>query len=226
MIEKNNEYLHSWYLLIITLNALLFLFFCPNFIFDFLLLLVVFLVYFKNGLELEKFRIFVFYAFVFSLSLFLLTIIHLKNGVTIDHAQKTMFRLFFISLLSMSSAVVIDYSKVILHLTVSKRLKKKWAYPLLLAINSIALFKDEFDRIKINARLRELPMKDKLSPLFPLLVFAIRHSQRGAMSLVTRGLNEEKSFYFSYDVSLEDKRKLRQFWLFFLLLIIGAVVFK
>jgi hypothetical protein len=86
-------------------------------------------------------------------------------------------------------------------------------------MNSIALFKDEFDRIKVNARLRDLPLKDRLSIFFPLLVFAIRHSQRGALSLVTRGLSDQKSFYFSYDISSLDKNIFKVFLLIYLILI-------
>jgi energy-coupling factor transporter transmembrane protein EcfT len=107
-------------------------------------------------------------------------------------------------------------------LIVHKGLKLFWGYPILLALNSIALFKEEYDRIKINARLRDLPFKDQFMLFFPLLVFAIRHSQRGALSLVTRGLNQQKTFYFSYGLSFDDKKRLFLFWLIYFALVIAT----
>jgi energy-coupling factor transporter transmembrane protein EcfT len=145
---------------------------------------------------------------------------------SVTKALSGMIRLFLASFLSMSSGAVIDYTKVVLHLIVHKGLKLFWGYPILLAMNSIALFKEEFERIRINAKLRELPWQDQLSLFFPLLVFAIRHSQRGALSLVTRGLNHQKSFYFSYDLSELDKLRLRLFLSAYLLLVGIAIIFR
>jgi len=50
------------------------------------------------------------------------------------------------------------------------------------------------DRLRIIAKQRELDLKDRMAFFFPLLVFAIRHSQRGSLALVTRGLSEKKVF--------------------------------
>lgn len=215
MTHQKEEFLHSWYVLIITFFSLLFLLINRGFALDFILSAVVFFIYFKNGLEFSKFRKLFFYAFVFSFSIFVLNILHPAKDFSTNKAFKTMLRLFLVSLLSMTSGSIIDYTKVILHLIVHKGLRLFWGYPMLLAMNSISLFKKEYERIKINAKLRGLPFKDRLSIFFPLLVFAIRHSQRGALSLVTRGLNQEKSFYFSYDVSVKDKKRLFSFWLFY-----------
>jgi energy-coupling factor transporter transmembrane protein EcfT len=137
-----------------------------------------------------------------------------------------MLRLMLVSFLSMASGVVIDYTKVVLHLIVHKGLRLFWGYPFLLALNSIALFKSEFERIRINSRLRDLPWKDQLSLFFPLLVFAIRHSQRGALALVTRGLSDEKTFYFSYDLSPSDKFLFRLFLVSFVFLIGITIYFR
>lgn len=238
MIQNNHdrvEFLHSWYVLIITFFSLLFLLINRFLILDLFLFAAVFSIYFKNGLKFSKFQKLFIYAFLFSFGIFVLNILYpsqeLKTGevyqvmklniyqTSLEKALHTMIRLFFVSLLSMSSGSIIDYTKVILHLIVHKGLKLFWGYPILLAMNSIALFKEEYDRIRINAKLRDLPFKDKLSLFFPLLVFAIRHSQRGALSLVTRGLNQKKTFYFSYDVSSQDKKILLLFWLFYFALV-------
>ena len=236
MIEKEREFLHSWYVFIITSLALLFLLISRRLNVDTVLVSVVFYIYFKNGLKYSKFKKLFRYALLFSASIFMLNVLYpAKNlrigGVyqfyslsfykaSVDKASLTMFRLFLVSLLSMSSSFAIDYTKVILHLIVHKGLRAFFGYPILLAMNSITLFKDEFERIRINAKLRELPFKDRLALFFPLLVFAIRHSQRGALSLVTRGLNNKKSFYYSYDLSPQDKLRLGSFIFVYLLLVI------
>lgn len=240
MKEEKIEFLHSWYVLVITFFSLLFLLINNHFFLDLLLASFVFFIYFMNGLTAAAFRKYVFYATLFGFSLFVINILYpadaLKSGhvfhlmkiniyeKSLDKALHTMLKLFFVTVVSMSSSAVIDYTKVILHLIVHKGLKLFWGYPVLLALNSIALFKTEFERIKINAHLRDLPLKDKIFIFFPLLVFAIRHSQRGALSLVTRGLNHQKSFYFSYGLSSQDRTKLFLFWMLYFGLVIMALL--
>jgi hypothetical protein len=239
---RPREYLHSWYLLQITFFTLAFLLINRNLILDLPLVVVTLYFYFKNGLSISKFKRLFIYAFIFSFGLFFLNVLYpakeLQTGevyqisrfviyqASVTKALSGMIRLFLASFLSMSSGAVIDYTKVVLHLIVHKGLKLFWGYPILLAMNSIALFKEEFERIRINAKLRELPWQDQLSLFFPLLVFAIRHSQRGALSLVTRGLNHQKSFYFSYDLSELDKLRLRLFLSAYLLLVGIAIIFR
>ena len=204
-----------------------------------LLVIIVFYFYFKNGLTAKKFRRLLSYASFFSFSIFLLNVIYpskeLRSGeifyffklvfyrASLERATASMVKLFLISFLSMTSGAVIDYTKVVLYLIVHKGLKLFWGYPFLLAMNSITLFKVEFERIRINAKFRNLPWLDQFSIFFPLLVFAIRHSQRGALSLVTRGLTDQKSFYFSYEVSDLDKFRYKIFLLIFLILTAIAV---
>jgi energy-coupling factor transporter transmembrane protein EcfT len=237
-MEREREYLHSWYVFIITAFSLLFLLINKNIFFNAGLIAFVLSIYLKNGLALRKMFRILSYAFVFSFGIFLLTVLNPssadKNGteyhlahfvfykISVDKALLTMMKLFLVSFLSISSASAIDYTKVILHLIVHKGLKLIWGYPFLLALNSITLFKEEYDRIKLNAHLRDLPLKDRLFVFFPLLVFAIRHSQRGALSLVTRGLSDKKTFYFSYDLSISDKKRLFLFFVFYFGLVVAS----
>ena len=224
-----------------TVLSLIFLLINRNIVLDIFLVVVTFSFYFKNGLKIAPFKRLLFYAFFFSFGLFLLNILYpakeLKTGEiyhisqfiiyrsSLEKALASMIRLFFVSFLSMASGAAIDYAKVVLYLIVHKGLKLFWGYPLLLAMNSVALFKVEFERIRINAKLRNLPRRDQLSLFFPLLVFAIRHSQRGALSLVTRGLNHQKTFYFSYDLSNQDRFNLIYFLIFYLFLV-GIAIFS
>jgi hypothetical protein len=208
-------------------------------IFDMPLVIAIFYLYLKSGLPVSKFMSLSFYAFVVSFGLFMLNILYPSNALKVGESYRyhnfiiyqaslnkaflLMARVFLVSLISMSGSLVINYTKVVLHLIVHKGLKLFWGYPILLALNSIILFKEEFERIRINAKLRDLPFRDQLSVFFPLLVFAIRHSQRGALSLVTRGLNHQKSFYFSYDLSDQDRTYWKLF-LFFYLILIGITI--
>lgn len=237
-MKRENEYLHSWYVFIATVFSLIFLLISKNLVVNIVLVSAVLFIYCQNGLKIKKLiRIFT-YAFLFSFSLFLLTIFNPaatdKSGIeyrifnfvfyesSVHKALLTMMKLFFVSFVSISSASAIDYTKVVLYLIVHKGLKLFWGYPILLALNSITLFKEEYDRIKLNAHLRDLPIKDRMFVFFPLLVFAIRHSQRGALSLVTRGLNDKKTFYFSYDLSLSDKKRMVFFFLIYFALVVAS----
>lgn len=219
MKKENLEYIHSWFVLVMTFFSLIFLLINHRLILNTSLLLFCFFFYFKNGLKLKVFIKILSYAFLFSFGIFLLNFLHPAKVVQIGRPLQTMMKVFLVSLLSMSSGVVIDYTKVVSYLMVHKGLKLFLGYPLLLAMNSIALFKDEYERIRLNVKLRELPFFDRLNIFFPLLVFAIRHSQRGALTLVSRGLNDKKTFYFSYDVSMQDRKNLIFFWIFYLALV-------
>jgi energy-coupling factor transporter transmembrane protein EcfT len=239
-MKREGEFMHSWYVLIVTFFSLLFMLINPEYKLNLLLCFFILTLYFKNGLKPAQFSRVLFYALFFSFSIFLLNVLYpavaLKQGkvyeffsfliyeASLEKGLRTFIKLFLVSLLSMSSVFAIDYTKVILHLLVHKGLKLFWGYPLLLAMNSIVLFKEEFERIKINASLRELPWRDRFSLIFPLLVFAIRHSQRGALSLVTRGLNEKKSFYFTYDLSSVDRLYLVFFWCLYFTLVSLAII--
>lgn len=67
------------------------------------------------------------------------------------------------------------------------------------------MLKTEFDKIKINAKMRGFNFFQRINMLFPLLVYAIRHADRGAMSLITRGLSEDKAYFFESSLTLSDK---------------------
>lgn len=229
MSYKREEYIHSWYLLLMTFCSLVLVLINKNIYINLLIIVFCLFFYFKNNLKLTTFVKVLSYAFVFSLTFFALNIIHhdslllLSEREMVERSLRVMNKVFLVSLLSMTSAVVIDYSKVLLYLMAQKKIKIFIGYPLLLAMNSIALFKDEHDRIKINAKQRELPFKDRLNIFFPLLVFAIRHSQRGALSLVSRGLNEEKNFYNNYEIRINDKINMIVFFAFYLVLVAVAI---
>ena len=104
-------------------------------------------------------------------------------------------RLYFLFSVSMFSFAAIEFDKVFTYLMATKKLKVTWGYSMFIAMNSLQLLKKEQERINFNAKLRGVKWHQRYLTFFPLLVFAIRHSERGAMALVTRGINPDKLFY-------------------------------
>ena len=241
-LETKKEYIHSWYLLVMSMTALVFLLassFIPANV-----CITVFLLYFylRNGLPVNVMFRLLFIAFFFSSMFLFLNLLYpgpkllvgeqIKIGSVVVYKAALLnglivfSRLFMLSLVSMCSTYAINYTKVILYLIIHKGLTVSAGYPLLIALNSILLFQEEFGRIRLSARFRGLGMWDRLFVLFPLLVFAIRHSQRGALSLVTRGLNPNKSFYFSYEIVPSDRLWAQMFFLTFICLVAITIYFR
>ncbi len=244
--QRDVEFIHSWYLLIICFLSLIFLLISSNHYSNTVLTAVVYFLFFKNKLSIKQFFKLLVYAFTFSFMFFLLTLLYTNDtyqtGVvhkvsflhfyfsvyeaSLNKALLIFYRLFFLTIVSMGSSQVINYTKVILYLVIHWGLKVFWGYPLLIALNSILLFKDEFERIKLSARFRGLGWIDRIFLFFPLLVFAIRHSQRGSLSLVTRGLNPHKSFYFTYALRLRDRMIMVGFFLCYVSLVAIMFTFR
>lgn len=241
-LETKKEFIHSWYLLIMSMFGLLFLLASKTLPLNFLMAGFLVYLYIKNGLPIRVLIKIAVFALVFSSMFLFLNLLYpgekLQVGEQVSIGNFTFYkaalinglinfaRLFILSLVSMCSTFAIIYTKVILYLIIHKGLKVIMGYPLLIALNSILLFKEEFDRIRLSARFRGLGWWDRLFVLFPLLVFAIRHSQRGSLSLVTRGLNPNKSFYFGYDIVPSDRKWLRLFFLVFICMVAIAIYFR
>jgi hypothetical protein len=126
---------------------------------------------------------------------------------------KYAIRLFFLFTVSTFSFSAVDFDKVFIYLMATRKIKTIWGYPLILAINSLQLLKREQERIAFNTKLRGLKWHQRYLVFFPLLVFAIRHSERGAMALVTRGLNPHKLFYNAWLPSKRDRAILISYFL-------------
>ncbi|MBY0414699.1 MAG: energy-coupling factor transporter transmembrane protein EcfT [Bdellovibrionales bacterium] len=242
-LKGKPEYIHSWYLFIMTFFGLLFLLASSVLVLNFIMTFFLMFLYIKNGLKVKTLLRIGFFAAFFSSIFLLLNLLYPSEKLRVGemlyissfgfyktallNGLKTFFRLFLLMVVSMCSTFAITYTKVILYLIIHKGLKVFMGYPLLIAMNSILLFKEEFDRIRLSAKFRGLGWWDRLFVLFPLLVFAIRHSQRGSLSLVTRGLNPNKSFYFGYEISYRDLKILGSFFLglFSMVIILVYIVF-
>lgn len=109
-------------------------------------------------------------------------------------------RLFFVSTLSVSSIGVIHGEVVLLYLAQQKKFPVMLIYPLLFSMSSIGVFKQKFELYKLNHRLRQT--KGWILPklLFQFLVFTLRFSESGALSLIARGLSENKLYYYDFAI--------------------------
>lgn len=236
------EFIHSWYLFIFSFLGLFFLL-LSNYLWASLVIVVVLhYFFFKNGLKKKAFIRNIFYAALFASLMGVMNLLWTSapvktselielGGWTVEfehliNALRLFSKLFLLIMTSMGSVRVINYTKVVLYLVVNKGLKVLWGYPIIIALNSILLFKEEYDRIRLNGQLRNLGWQGKLKILFPLLVFAIRHSQRGSLSLVTRGLNPHKNFYFNYQIYPHDRVHLKNFLVLYTLLVFSCLALR
>lgn len=137
------------------------------------------------------------------------------SGV-IENAFKNWLRLWSISLCSLSTSSVLNAEELIFYWMQEKGVPKKMGYSLLMALNSIRSFKEEWVRISRNLKMRKLNHLNFVARLFPIMVHSFRVSLRGAMSMRARGLVEDKVFYHQYRPSLWQYRVF-----YFLVFILG-----
>lgn len=177
--------------------------------------------FFYAGLGLSSFIKTLFYTFSFSfIYLLMLLLFPAPKSFFFGKAIKDIFispdffrskeyfvflRLFLVSTVSVMSLSVISAEVVFLYLAQKKKMPLMFVYPLLFAVNSIHLLKKKFDLYRFNNRLRKI--KGFVLPrlLFQFLVFTLRFSESGALSLIARGLSENKYSYYDFSLNRRDK---------------------
>jgi len=166
---------------------------------------------------------YVFYFILFlvipSLSLFITSYLHLKDEISsyqvmILGREMDSYRLSVslyltvragsLSLISFSFLTALHYDKLIYNLIQNLKFPVSWGYALLIAFNSTSNIRAEFRRIQQAAVMRYTKKPLFYFYIIPLLVSATRYSQQAAMSIQTRGLNEDKSFIIRERVKICD----------------------
>ena len=109
-------------------------------------------------------------------------------------------RLFFISTLSVSSLEVLHGEVILLYLAQKKKFPVMLIYPLLFSLSSINLFKQKFELYRLNHQMRQTKGWVLPKMLFQFLVFTLRFSESGALSLIARGLSENKFYYYDFSI--------------------------
>jgi energy-coupling factor transporter transmembrane protein EcfT len=219
-LNQFDEKVHSIALLTISLFSYLSFFLSGSTFCMYLLLVMLTFIFLYSGLSIKKVCLFLFGSILFSLSYSLMVLSFPNKELLVEPiyhwwiltlSKKMLLNqlVFFnrvtcVAMLSISSVTLINYEKVLIYLMKRKWLRVNFGYPVLLSLNSIGLLKSEFEKIRINAKFRNIPWRKRIDILFPILVFSIRHAERGAMSLITRGISEKKEFYFDVEVKRSD----------------------
>ncbi|HAZ11779.1 MAG: hypothetical protein A2X86_08000 [Bdellovibrionales bacterium GWA2_49_15] len=140
-------------------------------------------------------------AGLFSLSLFILNYLY----ATVDLAMYNFARAILLTTLSLSAGLIIDFERLLLFLMSKKILPPSIGYPIFAAINALEHLREEKKRLDHLARIRGLNhFRYQLHQIMPLLVFALRHSQRAATAMIARGLSDQKVFYYDYRIPNRD----------------------
>ena len=112
---------------------------------------------------------------------------------------------------------VFNYSELLIYWMGKEWLNSKMGYAILMSLNSIKSLQHFWKETKLNLKMRGLEKKPWRQKLFPILVFAFRKSERGAMALRARGLKSKKKYYF---LSLPQQSD----WWIFLISTVAIVV--
>lgn len=231
---------NSLTLLIIILSFLIPMFFNDNFFINFIYSISSIIILFYYGLKLNNFIKIVFYVLPTTLTIIVMNLLYpnvntfsnleeikilnisiykeaLNNGINI------FFKLFCIAVISISSISLIDIFELFYTLTIYFGLSKKITYPFFIAINSIYNIKNEYERIIIVRKLRKIKNYNIFTLFLPILVFAIRFSERSSMALIAKGFdNNVKNFYFyeNFNKSIFNKALIFSFFIFIIYIVL------
>lgn len=164
-------------------------------------------------------------ALLLSWSIWLWNIIFVaeRSDDTLQKANQILLRVTTMTWVALLSGSMLNLRDV-----VSTALQRGWlsmnvAYALQLGFGAIGLMRAEVKRIMLSAKLRGLTWRERFLQWLPILIFALRHATRGAMSLRARGLAEHearKTFYYNY----QSTHKQRWFAWLALLIFLGITV--
>lgn len=161
-------------------------------------------------------------AFALSISIWLLNVFFHTEGITAEQAQlkanQTALKIWSLTWVALLSAKMINVRDVITYALQRRWLSTQIAYAMLVGIGAITLLRAESRRIMLNAKLRGIKGLQKFSQWIPLLIFSLRHAQRGAMSLRARGLTKDKVFYYNYQATDGQIGRSIALWLVLMLM--------
>lgn len=123
-------------------------------------------------------------------------------------------RYYLLTLLSISTVTLIDFYKLIFSFIQQFRLSANYGYPAFIAINAIKHAKDEYQRIRTVKKMRNIKGLNIFTISIPLLVYAIRFSERSSIALLSKGYTKDKIYYFNYKL---NNKSLKLTILFFFL---------
>ena len=131
-----------------------------------------------------------------------------RNDETLQRANQVFLRVTTMTWVALMSGSMVNLRDVVSYALQRGWLSMNVAYALQLGFGSIGLMRTEIRRIMLSARLRGLSWRERFLQWLPILIFALRHATRGAMSLRARGLNEhsqQKTFYYDYQSTRKQR---------------------
>lgn len=153
------------------------------------------------GMGFKRYLKLLLLVLLFSLSLFVLNFLY----STLQLAIYNFVRAILLTFVSVSASFIVDFEWLLLFLMSKRWLSPSKGYPIFAAINAIEHLKEEKKRLDHLAKMRGLTgLRHQFRIILPLLVFAVRHSQRSATAMIARGLNDHKIFYYDYSIKLSD----------------------
>ena len=147
-------------------------------------------------------------AFALSISVWLLNIFfhtaEVSAAEALIKANQTALKIWALTWVALLSSKMINLRDVITFALQRGWLSTQIAYAMLVGIGSLTLLRAEAKRISLNAKLRGIKGLQRFSQWIPLLIFSLRHAQRGTMSLRARGLVKTKVFYYNYQTTRQQ----------------------
>ncbi len=189
---------------LISLVAIIF----NNSSYNFLFILItthLFLFFFK--LRLARFFLSIFIASLMGGSIFIITILFPAKDISTDIfgiALLNFLKIGSLIMISFNCAALIDIERMIVFFMQKKIVSVFLGYPIMIALNSIANIKEEIERLLVIKKFRDIKGYNIMQISIPILVFAIKESQRSATALIARNLTESKTYLHNYKLSGMD----------------------
>lgn len=196
----------------------------PSLVFLFLSTIIVLL---SKSTKLYKLLLVFLVLLPFSISIFLLNALYGKytDGETINFLSFTFYkrnlynglalgiRSFTLGVISISWAMIIDFSVMVKGVMQSFKLNPKIGYSLFVGINAIPHIAEEFKRIQDVRRIRELRRPMPLAVTLNILIQAVRFSEQASLSMTARNLGSERSYYRDNRLTNFDYRMVLFFYI-------------
>ncbi len=156
-----------------------------------------------QGMELRAIVLRLGIALLLSWSVWLwnLLFVDVRNAETLHTANRILLRVTTMTWVALMSGKMLNLRDVVSYALQRGWLSMNIAYALQLGFGSIELMRAEVRRIMLSASLRGLRWNQRFLQWLPILIFALRHATKGAMSLRARGLRVDsahKTFYYNY----------------------------
>lgn len=165
-----------------------------------------------QGVELRFVLKSMAFALVLSVSIWVLNALfhtpEVSQAQAYEKANQIGLKVWAMTWVALLSSRMLNVRDVIAFALQRGWLSMQIAYAMMVGMSSIELLRDEARRISLNAKLRGLDWRQRFLQWIPLLVFALRHSQRGAMSLRARQLNVSKTFYYDYQATARQTLRM------------------